>query len=206
MTKDRLSETVFGALKDDILLNRLRPGDCISEKALVSKFNVSRTPVRQALQRLEALNLVRVKDGVGTFVTMIDQNDMADAYQIRQAIEKVAIQTSIYHITAKELDELEDTFLRFQRQLVNGGYGAKFEEITYADWKLHDLIVNRSDNKLLGPTVERITLLLRRYQMTYISGYARATSEHLEIISGIREQDVGQVQQVLTQHLNFRPI
>lgn len=204
MMKDRLSEAIFTTLKEDILFNRLQPGECLSEKELVEHFNVSRTPVRQALQRLELLDLVCVKDGVGTFVTMIAQNDMKDAYQIRQAIEKLAIETSIYHIASRELDELEERFNRFLRQLEKGGYGAAFEEFTYADWKLHDLIVDRSENKLLRMTLERVTLLLRRYQYTYISDYSRATNEHLQIIDGIREKDVEKVQQILTQHLTFR--
>lgn len=206
MRKDKLADVVFLELKDRILLDRLRPGERVCEEQLVEQFHMSRTPIRQALQHLEALGLVEARDGVGTFVTMIDQRDMADAYEIRREVEKIAIRTSIGKITETELDELEGRFLRFKRQLEKGGYGAAFEEITFADWQLHDYIISRSDNRFLSTTVEKITLLLRRYQFAYISGYTRATNEHLEIISGIRKRDVETVQKILDEHLRLRPL
>lgn len=204
--KSSLSENIFQQLKNRILLNQLRQGELIGEQELVEQFHVSRTPIRQALQKLSLLGLVEIKDGVGTFVSIIDHNEMSDAYQIRCAIEKIAIQTSIYKIDERELDELEKRFLKFKEQLDKGGYGTSFEDITYADWELHDLIVNNSDNKLLAQTVEKITLLLRRYQFAYISSYKRATLEHIELIEAIKEKKLEKVCEILDEHLRMRPL
>ena len=206
MSKAKLSDEVFGTLRRQILLNQLHAGDMLSEAELVERFHVSRTPVRQALQQLSALGLVEIRDGVGTFVTMIAQEDMRDAYQIRLAVEKLAIRTSIGKIPAATLDELEGRFRRFEQLLEKGGYGVSFEELAYADWALHDSILQYSDNRLLVPTMEKITLLLRRYQFAYISGYLRATREHLEIIRNIRAQDTEGVCGILEEHLQVRPL
>lgn len=206
MSREKLSDEIFETLRKRILLNQLHAGDMISEAELVNLFHVSRTPVRQALQQLSALGLVEIRDGVGTFVTMIAQEDMRDAYQIRLAVEKLAIRTSIGKIPADTLDELERKFQRFQQLLEKGGYGVSFEEIAYTDWALHDSILRYSDNRLLIPTVEKITLLLRRYQFAYISGYLRATQEHLDIIRAIREQDTEGVCRILDEHLQVRPL
>ena len=76
----------------------------------------------------------------------------------------------------------------------------------YADWRLHDLILNRSENRLLVPAVEGATLLLRRYRYAYISDYERATEEHLAIIDGIRRKDEVGVTSILKEHLRLRPM
>lgn len=204
--RSKLSDEVYNDLKEKILRNQLRPGDMICETELVERYHMSRTPVRQALQQLSAMGLVEIRDGVGSFVSVIARDEMESAYQIRLAIEKIAIQTSIDRIGKAELDELEEKFLRFAKQLARGGYGVSFEEMIRADWALHDLIVSRSENRLLQPTAEKITLLLRRYQFAYVSGYSRATQEHLEIVRGIRNRDIDGVIAVLEEHLRMRPL
>ena len=74
-----------------------------------------------------------------------------------------------------------------------------------ADWKLHDLIMNNSGNPLLGLSVEKVTLLLRRCQFAYISQYERATREHLEIIDCLINKNLEALFAVLDRHLKFRP-
>lgn len=69
--KKNLSKDVLNSIKDEILMNRLHGGDALSEADLCARFNVSRTPVRQALQKLASWGLVEIKDGSGTYVTMI---------------------------------------------------------------------------------------------------------------------------------------
>jgi len=203
--KKILAENIYECLKDKILYNSIRPGDMISEAYIEDNFHVSRTPARQALQKLEEKGLVEIQDGVGTFATFITQKQMEDAYQIRCAAEKIAIRTAIHFISESEIAELERKFLRFQSQLAKGrGYGAPFEEIVKTDWALHDLIINSSENKLLADSVEKVTLILRRYQMAYVSMYERATEDHLEIIRCIREKDIAGAEDVLDRHLQYR--
>ena len=132
--KNNLSDTVFLDVRTEILFNRLHPGDMLSENELCGKYHVSRTPVRQALQRLAAAGLVEIRDGVGTFVTRITEQQMRDAYEIRRAAEIIAINTAMEHIADAELERLESGFLKFQSQLAKGGgYGASFEEMVRAD-------------------------------------------------------------------------
>lgn len=203
--KKILAENIYECLKNMILNNSIRPGEMISEAYIEDKFHVSRTPARQALQKLEEKGLVEIQDGVGTFTTFITQKQMKDAYQIRCAAEKIAIRTAINHITENEIAGLESKFLRFQNQLAKGkGYGAPFEEIVKTDWALHDLIINQADNKLLADSVEKVTLILRRYQMAYVSLYERATEDHLEIIRCIREKDTAGAEEILERHLQYR--
>ena len=204
--KSKLSEELYNDLLQKILFNQLKPGEMIGEEQLVQQYHVSRTPVRQALQQLERFGLVEIRDGVGTFVTYISPKQMKDAYQIRCMAEILAAETAIDRISEKKLDELEAQFNGFRAKLVKGGYGVSFEEMISADWELHDLILNNSDNRLLPKTIEAITLILRRYQFMYVTQYLRATEEHLQIISALREKDFEKLSAILKEHLRLRPM
>lgn len=204
--KKNLSESIYDDLKQKILLNHLRPGELIAESALVERYFVSRTPIRQALQKLEDRGLVKIQDGVGTFVTFVTQSDVRNAYEIRNAAEKIAIRTSMYHITDEELDELEAQFLALKKQFSTGGFGASLDKIVAADWRLHDLIVERSENGFLPEITERINLILRRYQYSYVSTFERGIDEHLQIISLIRAKDLERLTQALDEHIRFKSI
>ena len=184
----------------------MRPGDLISETALVEQYYVSRTPIRQALQKLQDRGLVQIRDGVGTFVTFLTHEDVANAYEIRNAVEKIACRTSIYKITKEELDDLESRFLQLKQQLSRGGYGASLDKIANADWDLHDLIVNKSNNTFLPLITERINLVLRRYQYSYVSTFENAIEEHLEIIALIRAKDLDGLVAAVDKHVQFKSI
>ena len=202
--KETKSTIVFEALRDRILVNRLHPGDALGEVALTKEFGVSRTPVRQALQQLASLGLVEIRDGAGTFVTPIDRETERDAYQIRIAMEKLALETCMEHITEDELDEFQARFTGFLKQLERGDEHAPFEEMALTEWELHDLIVKRSENPLISPAVEGLTTVMRRYQITYISGYIRAAREHLALIECMRAKDVAGAQAIMDEHLQRR--
>lgn len=203
-TKETKSTIVFEALRDQILVNHLHPGDALGEVALTKEFGVSRTPVRQALQQLASLGLVEIRDGAGTFVTPIDRDTQRYAYQIRIAMEKLALETCMEHITEDELNSFKARFEGFLEQLQNDSDSASFDEMAFTEWDIHDLIVNRSENPLISPAVESLTTIMRRYQITYISGYLRATREHLALIECMRTKDVAGAQAIMDEHLRVR--
>ena len=198
------STIVFETLRDQILVNKLQPGDMLGEIALSQEFGVSRTPVRQALQQLAALGLVEIRDGAGTFVTPVDRETQRNAYQIRIAMEKLALETCMDHITEEELDTFQERYEGFLEILTAGGEDIAFDQMAFTEWELHDLIVERSENPLIAPAVESLTAIMRRYQITYISGYLRAAREHLALIERIRAKDVAGAQAIMDEHLRVR--
>ena len=198
------STIVFETLRDQILVNKLQPGNMLGEIALSQEFGVSRTPVRQALQRLAALGLVEIRDGAGTFVTPVDRETQRNAYQIRIAMEKLALETCMDHITDEELDAFQERYEDFLEILTAGGEDIAFDQMAFTEWELHDLIVERSENPLIAPAVESLTAIMRRYQITYISGYLRAAREHLALIERIRAKDVAGAQAIMDEHLRVR--
>ena len=91
MVKETKPNKVYEDLKTWILTFKLKPGQAIGEVDIAQQFNVSRTPVRDAFKRLEADGLIEVKSHIGTYVTLIDVNQIADAIFIREHIEKAII-------------------------------------------------------------------------------------------------------------------
>ena len=203
--KKSIDSAVFEQLKNEIIRNRLHQGDKLSEEMLCERFHASRTPVRRAIHRLEMLGLVEVHDGVGTFVSMITEEDVKNAFEIRCIAEKYAAIHAIQVIPDSQIDQQEQIFLKIQSQLEKGGYGSSFEDMIQADWDLHDLIIHNSGNPLLAGTVEPVTILLRRCQFVYISQYGRATRDHLEIVHYLRKRDYPGLCAVLDRHLKFMP-
>lgn len=203
-SKDPKSKIIFELLRDRILLNQLKAGDVIGEVALAQEFGVSRTPVRQALQKLAQIGLVEIRDGSGTFVTEIDRQASIYAYQIRCALERLALESCMDHITEEELDSLEERFRCFLKELEAGQPTTSFECMAFTEWELHDLIVERSENYLIAPALERLTAAMRRFQIMYISGYLRAAREQIALIECIRAKDVAAAQAIIDEHLLAR--
>lgn len=89
--KEKKPNKVYETLKEDILYMRIKPGEAIGEVEIANKFGVSRTPVRDAIRRLEADGLVEVKSHIGTYVTLIDLDQIADVIYMREKIEKAVL-------------------------------------------------------------------------------------------------------------------
>lgn len=91
MEKDKKPNKVYEELKNSILYIKLSPGQAIGEVEIAQQFGVSRTPVRDAIKKLEADGLIEVRSHIGTYVTLIDLEQISDAIYIREHIEKAVL-------------------------------------------------------------------------------------------------------------------
>ena len=203
--KKRLSEIAFDEIKQSIINNTYKKGMMLSEKQLCATLNMSRTPVREAIHMLVTEDLLEVRDGVGTFVKERSKKDIEDAYEVRKSLEILAIQTSVNHFSEEELDELENTFRQMLERLRSHDT-LSVEEYAEADWKLHDMIVQKSDNHYIRTVMDVLKSSLKRYQGLSVQLIANADNsmcEHLQIIDGIRRKDLQMLKEVLEKHLHY---
>jgi DNA-binding GntR family transcriptional regulator len=100
-------ETIYHAIRQRICLGHYPPGAALMEQELAREFNVSRTPVRRVLTRLESEGLIESRHGAGTFVTRIDVELLSEAYQFRMALAALAGQLSPIRPDAAFLAQLE---------------------------------------------------------------------------------------------------
>ena len=107
---ETLTERVYRMLREDIVNLRMKPGDKISEVKLAEIYNVSRGPIRNAVQKLQQENLVVVKPQVGTIITPISFEKAGDILEIRLLLEPHAAEIAAKHIQEEDIEFLEKKF------------------------------------------------------------------------------------------------
>ena len=105
-----MSTSLLAKLERDILTGTLKPGQKLTEQEICSQYEVSRTPVREALRQLEADGLVENILNRGAFVVGLSKQDFEDLFEMRRAYEMQAVKWAIERITDEEMDKLEETF------------------------------------------------------------------------------------------------
>jgi len=137
---------IHRVLRDRICLLRYRPGELLVETELASEFNVSRTPIRQALQRLDYEGLVETRNGVGTTVTGVDFQEFKDVYAFRLKLSEMIGDFSRPDQTPKSLEEVETLIPRIDSLIES----RDFEQFWQINHELHFAI-----NALIGNTAMR---------------------------------------------------
>ena len=107
MKNESLADKVFEQLEADILEGKYTAGETVTEIELSNKFQVSRTPIREAIRRLEQENLVS-ESGKGIKILGISCKDLSDIYDVRMRIEGLAARFAAEHITDDELEKLSE--------------------------------------------------------------------------------------------------
>ena len=134
--KDSLSNRVFKALRDKIVFMDYSPGMSLSEKELCKSFKVSRTPLREAIRRLEEMNLVTVIPRYGMYVSQVEINEIRCAFEVKIRLEALAGEVAAKRITADKLEELH-TLIQGAEGLLKGGGARGLIEI---DTNFHEII------------------------------------------------------------------
>ena len=131
------ADAVFAALKRRILSFELQPGESLTELGIAEEMQVSRTPIREALRRLEHEQLVQIIPRKGAIVTGISAEDMREVYLIRQDLEGICTRRATEMITPSGLDSLTRSIQAANRELKAGNHEQASEE---AD-ELHRIIL-----------------------------------------------------------------
>ena len=105
-----LPQNLFNKLRDDILQGKIGTGEKLTEQRICKEYSVSRTPVREAFQKLELDGLIQIIPNRGAFVIGLTRQDIEDMYELRKAYEAIAVKWAIERITEKEFLELEEAY------------------------------------------------------------------------------------------------
>ncbi len=97
-----LAQLAYREIKDLILQNKLKSGDLLSESLIAQELGMSRTPVREALRVLAQEDLIEILNGIGVYVKDISVSDMVDIFEVRKALEVIAIKSAIHEIKEEE--------------------------------------------------------------------------------------------------------
>lgn len=197
-----LREQVFEHLREEILSSRLRPGTELNEIALAAELEVSRGPLREALGSLASEGLVKITPRRGAMVAKLTDEEFLDAYQVREALETLAIRLAVPRIEAEELGRLRDLHEEMVRQ-VEGG---EVKEFFDANAAFHQLIVDSSGNLKLREHYRLLMAQMGRYlarSLTLRGTIDRSPSEHAAILAAIEAGDPETAARVLGDHIEI---
>lgn len=183
-----LRDVVFNTLRQAILIGELRPGERLMEIHLADRLGVSRTPIREAIHKLEREGLVTIIPRRGAEVSQITEKSMNDVLEVRRALDALCVELACDRITEEGLKNLKTACDNFE-QCVRTGDSKK---IAQADVALHDIIVQATGNQRLIQLVNNLSEQMYRYRFEYIkdsSQHKTLVEEHRIIYQSIVRKD-----------------
>jgi len=183
-----LRDVVFNTLRQAILTGELRPGERLMEIHLADRLGVSRTPIREAIRKLELEGLVTMIPRRGAEVAQITEKSMNDVLEVRRAVDALCVELACERITKEELEQLRQACDRFEEAVGTGDV----KEIAQADVALHDIIVQATGNQRLVQLVNTLSEQMYRYRFEYIKDFSqheKLIEEHRIIYNSIVQKD-----------------
>ena len=156
-----LRDVVFNTLRQAILRGELQPGERLMEIQLAQRLGVSRTPVREAIRKLELEGLVLMIPRRGAEVAEITRQDLEDVLEVRAALEELAVKDACEHITDEQLQDLKKAANEFKRSLE----GTDLVACAEADIHFHEIIYAATNNKRLVQMLNNLREQMYRYRM-----------------------------------------
>jgi DNA-binding GntR family transcriptional regulator len=180
VTRSLLREDAYRAIRDAIVDGTLTPGERLNDATLVEWLGVSRTPVREALARLEQAGLVRTKPGRHTIVSPLDVRAVHAAQSVTAAMHELAVRQAVPNLSGAELDAMREANTRFATALRGNDVGAALA----ADDDFHGVPVTASANQAVRTVLEQFTPVLRRVERLRFSSLCGRASvaQHARII------------------------
>lgn len=183
-----LRDVVFNTLRQAILTGELKPGERLMELHLADRLGVSRTPVREAIRRLELEGLVTMIPRRGAEVARITEKSMSDVLEVRRTLDALCAELACDRITEEDLIRLRKACDHFEQCV-----GTKdSRKIAQADVALHDIIVEATGNRRLIQMVHNLSEQMYRYRFEYIkdsSQHETLVKEHRIIYESIVNKD-----------------
>lgn len=188
VARSLLRDDAFRMIRDAIVDGTLSPGERLNDLELAQWLGVSRTPVREALARLEEAGLVRTKPGRYTMVSPLDLRALRGAQSVTTAMHELAVREALPNLSAAELDAMRAANARFAEALRANDVTAALA----ADDEFHGVTVAASANAALQSVLEQFTPALRRLErLRFASLSGRGSiAQHERIIALCEAGDV----------------
>ncbi len=197
-------EHIYRALKEDIIYLRLVPGAMISENDCAKRFSVSRTPIRDAISRLQIDNLVEVRPQRGTFVSLIDLDYVEDIIYMRHAVETNIFTELIDVITDLQLEVLLQN-IEEQKHIIKAiSEGASEVEFFNVDSQFHKYAYSYVNRTKLWEIIQQLKVHYTRFRMLDLvktKDFKTLLKEHCSIVDMIQKKDKKAIRDIMTEHL-----
>lgn len=195
-----LRDVVFNTLRQAIIKGDLKPGERLLEIQLADKLGVSRTPVREAIRKLELEGLVTMVPRRGTTVLGITKKHLKDVLEIRSALEELALELACRRVTPEQYEEL----VRLEALLEAKQDSDNAFELSDIDEKFHEQIYQATNNPRLVQLLANLREQMYRYRLEYMKAKdkrPRLIQEHQQIIKALKNKDSKAGRKAIYDHI-----
>lgn len=196
-----LRDVVFKTLRQAILRGELVPGERLMEIHLANRLGVSRTPIREAIRKLELEGLVTMIPRRGAEVARITEKNLRDVLEVRRALDAFTVELACDRISEEEKEDLKIACDEFEKATET----KDSELIAKADVKLHDIIVRAAGNDRLIQLINNLAEQVYRYRFEYIkdeSQHEKLVEEHRVIFESIMKNDKATASMAVKTHVD----
>lgn len=195
-----LDKLAYEKIKEAILTFQFLPNQALVEGELAIQLGISKTPVRDALLRLEKEGLVIRIPYKGTHVSDINNQDMENIFMIRIALEGLAIQLATEKLTEEDFRRMDELIVQHEESLARRDVA----NVSIINSIFHNVIINRCDNPLLEQMLHNLDDHLKRYRLLSISQWTRtekSVPEHRTILENLRARNPQGAETAMRVHL-----
>lgn len=195
-----LDEKAYHIIKDLVLNRNLAPGEKLNENELARALEISRTPIREALRRLEGEGLVEIVPRRGVFVTRIRMSDVVEIYDLRKLLEGFAARRAAELQEATRIKQLKEVLAEY-KAVVNGGDHA---EIIKVDNCFHRTLAQASNNSRLGQMLDSIRGqlgILKTRSVTILGRAERSYLQKEQVVDAIVAGRADEAEKLMIAHL-----
>jgi len=192
---------VYEYLKTAILSGRLYPGEKLTEEHLAEKIGVSRTPVREALHKLESEGLIKPRKKRGFFVSGDSKEEVEELFEIRSIMEGYALRVVSERISDELLERLSGFIEKAEKALGNRRIDEVFRLNTRFHDTLHSIVADKRQLHRLMVDIRKYVLRYRKDTLKYPDGVKRAVEGHRKIIMALQLRDPDLCERVMREHI-----
>jgi DNA-binding GntR family transcriptional regulator len=195
-----LGEIVFDYLKNAIISGELKPGERLMEISIAQQLGVSRTPVREAIRKLEKEKFIEMIPRKGAYVSSTTLKDMLEVLEVRRLIEGFASELAAERMSDESLAELFRTHKAFLKALDD----QDTDSMVALDNEFHDLIFMSAENSKLLEIQRSLSEQVMRYRLSYFNefrNYDELREMHEQIYDAIEKKDAKRAGDVARQHV-----
>ena len=195
-----LRDVIFDTIREAIIAGELKPGERLMEVQLAEKMGVSRTPVREAIRKLELEGLVDMIPRKGAHVAELSVKDIMDVLEVRASLDGLATSLSAIRITDDEIKELKHIYTQFAHYVEKENLQGSIKK----DVEFHDIIYRSSRNDKLIQISNNLREQVHRFRVIYLKGYSSPKAiikEHEDIIEAIAGRNPELAQKYAQEHI-----
>ena len=200
-----LRDVVFNTLRQAILKGELEPGERLMEIQLAERLGVSRTPIREAIRKLELEGLVLMIPRKGAEVAKISARSLRDVLEVRHALEELAIELACQRMSEEDVGNLQKAQEDFKKAIAEGDA----MKIAETDEHYHDVIYEGTQNAKLIQMLNNLREQMYRYRLEYIKDEDKRkilVLEHEKILKTVRERKVAEAKEAVREHIDNQEI